>query len=626
MAVSQNLYVTEHSKNEVANTSVVHVLWQSRQSGDSYNSYTRTAYYYISINGGPETAYSVSYTLPKNSTKTIVDSFFTVEHKGDGSGSVAVRTYMDTGIGAGVVEKSASLTLTKFVTASTIDSAANVTLGNACSVKWTPKSAGFSYKLNFSLGSWNYTTGAIHPNQTSAYTYSGYTIPLEVAYQILSGFTGVMTVTLYTYSDSAATTQIGTADSETFTVTVPTSEAPAVSMSLAPVHSLPAAFNGIYVQGLSKVRANLSAEPKYNARIVYYDMTVSGKTYGVYEDYTSEYLTNPGTIPVIGHAEDSRQYGGYIESSITVIPYAKPKIQNVTAKRCDVNGNLSDAGTYLKIAATRSYYPVVSNGVQKNFCQIRYRYKVEGEQFYSDWATILAGNALSSDSVVTGPLLSGNLAATTTYRVEVQAIDDVGNVASSEIIVPTDKVYWHRDGVNNALGLGKYNEQENAVDTAWDFYMNNHRITGLAMPVDDTDAVPKAYAAPADIKMRKSLNVAGWYKIGKIIGNMCAVITFTIGGVFQYNQVMPSVVDIATYYSGARIDVKLHTWVENQLFKIGVIMETPLEFGVYVYYNSSQENPVDIVIHPSMGAFQSVDWIASNISEGDMMTVVSLLQ
>ena len=622
MATTQSLTLTQVSQSVLTNKSVVRILWTTTQTGSSYNNYEKVGYYWVSVNGGAETKHTVYSTLPLQSTKTIVDTTIEVEHDQYGDCTVAVRTSMATGISAGTIAKSASLKLDNIPKASAITSVTNITLGNACSVTWTPNLASFRYRLTFSIGSWSYTTGAIHPNQTAPYTYS-HVIPVEVANQITEGFTGVMTVTLSTYSDSIATTQVGASDSETFQVTVPESAAPIVSMSLSPVHSLPATFDGIYVQGISKVKAVLSAVPQYNTRIVYYDMTVEGKTYGVYENYTSEYLTYSGTLTVIGHAEDKRLYGGYVGQEITVIPYANPKLQNVTAKRCDENGNWKDDGDYLKISAKRSYYPVVSNGVQKNFCKIEYRYKIEGKSSYSNWETILAGGDLSSDEVVTAPLLDGNFLATNSYLVEVRAVDDIGTPALVPIDVPTDKVYWHRDGKRNALGLGKYNEKDNAIDSAWDIYMNDHKITGLAMPTDDTDAVPKAYAAPADIKMRKSLNTPGWYKIGKITGNMCAVVTFTIGGVFQYNQVMPSSVDIATHYWGVRAFTRFTSQVENQASTIGIIMESPTEYGVYVYYNSDQENPVDIVIHPSMGVFEPEDWIASDV--GNSMTLIAYL-
>lgn len=622
MATTQSLTLTQVSQSVLTNKSIVRILWTTTQTGTSYNDYEKVGYYWVSVNGAPETKHTIYSTLPWQSTKTIVDTTIEVEHDQYGDCTVAVRTSMATGISAGTIAKSASLKLDNIPRASVITSVTNITLGNACSVTWTPKLASFWYRLTFSIADWSYTTEAIHPNQTAPYTYSQ-VIPVEVAEKITEGFTGGMTVTLSTYSDSIATTQVGASDSETFQVTVPEAAAPIVSMSLSPVHSLPATFDGIYIQGISKVTAVLSAVPQYNTRIVYYDMTVEGKTYGVFEDYTSEYLTNTGTITVIGHAEDKRLYGGYVVQEITVIPYANPKVQNVTAKRCDENGNLKDDGDYLKIAAKRSYYPVVSNGVQKNFCKIEYRYKIESEKRFSDWYTILDGNDLSTDEVVTAPLLDGDFLATNSYLVEVRAVDDIGTPAVVPIDVPTDKVYWHRDGKRNSLGLGKYNEKDNAVDSAWDIYMNDHKITGLPMPTDDTDAVPKAYAAPADIKMRKSLNAPGWYKIGKITGNMCAVVTFTIGGVFQYNQVMPSSVDIATHYHGVRVFTRFTTQTENQISAIGVIMEDPVVHGVYVYYNSDQVNPVDVVIHPSMGVFEPEDWIASDV--GNIMTLVTSL-
>ena len=113
MAVTQTLSLTEvaGSVNIFANTSKVRILWQSTQTGDSFNGYTRTAKYYVSINGGAEKEYVVSYTLPQNSTKTIVDTTLTVTHKSNGTGTIKVRTWMDTRISAGVVEKTHTITL-----------------------------------------------------------------------------------------------------------------------------------------------------------------------------------------------------------------------------------------------------------------------------------------------------------------------------------------------------------------------------------------------------------------------------------------------------------------------------------------------------------------------------------
>ena len=502
MAVSQTLSVTEvaGSPSAANNTSKVRILWKSTQTGESHNLNTRTAKYYVSINGGAEKEYTLSYTLPLETTQTILDTTITVTHKDDGSGTVKVRTWMDTRISAGVVEKSQTVTLTTIARASEITSAGAVTLGKKCSVKWTPKSAAFRYKLKFSLGSWSLTTGTIHPNTTSAYTYEGTEIPIVVANQIPNAKNGTMSVSLYTYSDSAATKQVGSASTETFTVTVPKpSTAPDVSMTLTPQSSLGSAFNGLYIQGKTKVKATLSGTGKYSATIKTYGMMVEGKIYYAADNYTSEYLSQYGNITVDGYASDSRGYSGSVSKSIEVISYSRPKISDVVAARCDSKGNLSDSGTYLKIEAKRSYSQVKANGVQKNFCKIQYRYKAEGGT-YSDWNTILAKDNLSSDKIKTGALLGVVLSAQATYVVQVQAIDDIGESASTTITIPTDKVYWHRDGARRSLTFGGYVEDDNTFAIAEDItFKTKGQIEALGGGNIDTLGLGKKITATLDL-------------------------------------------------------------------------------------------------------------------------------
>ena len=156
---------------------------------------------------------------------------------------------------------------------------------------------------------------------------------------------------------------------------------------------------------------------------------------------------------------------------ITVIGYSKPQIlptngeSDVVAARCDAEGNLDDAGTYLIIKARRSYSPVMAGGVQKNFCKIQYRYKANGGS-YSAWTTILADSSMESDEVVTEALLGGALSARATYQVQVQAIDDIGEYARTTITVPTEQVYWHRDGARMSFEFGGYVEEDNTFGIA----------------------------------------------------------------------------------------------------------------------------------------------------------------
>ena len=402
----------------------------------------------------------------------------TIKHGSDGTKAFAV--YVEAGIYVWAANCSGSKTFTldTIPRASTITSAGNVTLGKKCSVKWTPKATSFYYKLVFKLGDKSKSITGIAPKMTSAYTYTGYTIPLSWASEITAATTGTVTVTLTTHTASSCTSanQVGAADSATFTVTVPnnSSTKPTVSMTLAPVSSLADTFDGLYIQGKSKVKAALSATGQYDATIKSYSMKADGATYDSGDDYTSDYLANAGSVTVYGYAKDSRGFTGSTSKKITVIAYSKPKIvaasgeSAVVAARCDADGNLSDSGTYLKIKAKRSYSPVNSGDVQYNFCKIRYRYKLESAASYSAWTTILAGDAMDSDEIVTGALLGGVLAADSTYLVQVQAIDDIGGYGYTTIPVPTDKVYMHRDKVRRALAFGKYIETDNCIDIAED--------------------------------------------------------------------------------------------------------------------------------------------------------------
>lgn len=493
MAVYQELSVTEvaDSQSIEDNSSKVNIVWTSKQSGESRNGYKRTAYYYVSINEGEETEYSVSYTLPQSTTKTIVDATITVPHKEDGSATVAVRTWMDTGISVGVVEKSQTLTLTTISRASqpSCITYPNHTrdvgkFGDTITIHMNRKSNEFTHDVYYSFGS-----EELQEIASNVVYNTTWTIPLDIIEKLESQEkSGIGEIIVKTYTDNG-NKYIGENSCEFF-VTVPEIEEtkPTISMSLMPIGAIPSEFAGLYLQGFTKVKATLTADGKYGADINSLLIKVDGVIISSDDDFTSSYLTIPGEKTVYGYVIDSRGFTNETSQTITVIPYSDPKLEGASAVRCDENGNQSESGTHLKISGKRSYSPCIYEGEQNNHCKIEYRYS-QDKINYSNWITILDGNDLSIDEVTTEPLLNGALSTEASYLVHIRAMDTMGRTADSFTTIPTDKVYWHRDGARNALGLGKYNEKDNAVDSAWDFYMNGNKITGLPDPIDDTDAV-----------------------------------------------------------------------------------------------------------------------------------------
>ena len=482
MAVSQTLTLVETSFDAITNNSRVRILWQSTQTGDSWNGYTRTAKYYISINGGAETEYSVNYTLPQNSTKTIVDTTITVGHKNDGSGIVSVRTWMDTGISAGVVEKSKRLTLTTIPRASTITSANAVTLGSRCKIIWTPGSALFYYKVKFSIGEWSYTTEAFKPGVTSAYTYTGYPIPMEVAKQFPKNPSGTMTATLYTYSDGGIT-QIGSESSKEFTVTLPENETtiPSITMTLTPDTPY-AKFSSLYLKGISKVKATFEGEGKYGASIVAYSLQVEGGRYTEPDEsnaYISNILAQSGESTVVGFVSDSRWFGNNTSQKINVIAYESPYISpsngytKVICERFLATGTASDSGTYLHVKGKRNYTKINTNGIV-NTCGVKCRYKAEG----GNWShgsgggvdVLLPADTLTDDfdivlpNIVSDPMLA--------YVVELNITDDTGLSSFIEFRIPSEAVDFDLREGGKGAAFGKPATREKTFECEWDARFN----------------------------------------------------------------------------------------------------------------------------------------------------------
>ena len=483
--------VWSSTPTDPANTSSVTVSLYYKRNNTGYTT-QGTGNFSITIDGQATSA-SKYMTITESAWVLAITATKTITHNSDGTKSITISAsgaMPATSLSS--TSCSGRVTLDTIARASTLTSAANKTLGNACSVKWTPLSKSFRYKLEFTLGAFSFTTGAIHPNTTSAYTYTGYDLPIaDIAPEITSKPpTGTMKVTLYTYSDSEAKTQVGSASSKTFTVTVPntTSTEPKVSMTLTPVSSLETAFSSLYIKGKSKVKATISSEGKYEAKISSTEMTVQGKSYG--SPYQSGYLSTSGTVTVKVRSTDSRGYYKDIEEDITVIPYSKPSLlpatdeSGIICARCDEEGNLSESGTYLKIKARRSYSKVTSDGVQKNFCSIRYRYKEETAASFSAWKTLLAKDNISTNTIDLDPI-SGVVSSTeTSYVVQLGVIDDIKEYDTKEFLIPTDfiTVDIPEKYKGKRIGVGRYaaDSDESGIDVGMDMYFDEgKKIHGI---------------------------------------------------------------------------------------------------------------------------------------------------
>lgn len=407
----------------------------------------------ISINGDTET-----YTVPAinhypnaNYTRLLKTKTVRVYHNSDGTKSCSLSaswrfsgTY--SGVSIGTITASATVTLDTIARSSTIASASNITLGNPCSVTWTPTSSSFTYRLKFSLGSWNHTTGIISPARTSSYTYAGYTIPITVANEIPSATTGTMTVYLYSYNGS---TQIGSTVSKAFTVTVPTTVKPKISSVTATIdNSSNSVINewGVAVAGYTRVKVVASAEGSYGSTISGY--TISGG-YNTTQNssslsYTGSAISLSGDKIFTVVAKDSRGRSSDQQSSsvITFYPYSKPTISVFTASRSTTTQN--------KVIVKANW--TFSSVNEKNESTATLYYKKSNATNWTEYGIISRNESTTLDM---------DFEVENSYNFRIVVSDSLGSSVQEEAFVSTIDVLMNFRAGGKGLGIGKVAESDN---------------------------------------------------------------------------------------------------------------------------------------------------------------------
>lgn len=244
-----------------------------------------------------------------------------------------------------------------------------------------------------------------------------------------------------------------------FTMTENAATKPTVNMGVSLNNgSLPSAFNGLYIQGKSKVDVTLSFVEKYGAKITAYSANVDGKWIYNSTKFTSDVIQNSGSVKIAGHATDARGFSGYDEQKIDVIEYSKPLVvpldgqNSILCYRSDAAGSINGNSTSVRIKAQRSYYSVSG----KNFCALQYRYKLSTEAWNDTkhpWKDLISRTATGNQF---NALLSETFDVMESYTVQVRAIDDIGEYDIKTFEVPTRDVALHLGKGGKNVSIGSY--------------------------------------------------------------------------------------------------------------------------------------------------------------------------
>ena len=468
MSVYQTLTLEQVGQSIANNTSKVRIKWTSQQTGTSYNDAPGDkAYYYITINGGTETEHTVAFTLPQNTTKTILDTTVTVIHKADGTGSIKVRTWMDTEISAGVITQTKTLTLDTIPRASAVSAPSTGTLGTALKITIDRKSPSFSDNLYYKIG--GNSAVQITGYDGTAGTYS-WTPPVSLATNAPNSTQLVVTIITNTYNGS---TYVGRSESAV-TLAIPASEVPSLTVAVSDPTNVKTNYGGYFVQLRSKIKVAITGTGIQGSTIKAYSIKV-GRTQGTGTIYTAnaktgttDFLQFAGSAWVTCTVTDSRGRTATKSIEYTVKPYSVPTISAISATRCTQNGTASRTGEYGKVTFTAAITPL-SN---KNTAVYKVQYREYGSTgLWTDVTpTIPEADKYAPKNITTIFPADTNKR----YTVRVVATDAFSTSNSSMRDISASFVLQHLAKSKSSLGIGRLCDEDKtkALQVGLDAYFD----------------------------------------------------------------------------------------------------------------------------------------------------------
>lgn len=490
------LQCTQHQRNVAANTSNVTVtLTCYRPDGSSNGAYSLTASNNnakLSVNGAQRVNKSLAIDMRNGKVVTLATWTGDIAHNSDGSKVVAISGSFSmpsgTGCSGGSISKSWSLV--SIPRASSISSVtSSVAAGGTATVNISRASSSFTHEVTWSMGGYSY-------KQTGVATSASYAIPMSWVNAIPNSTSGIATVKVQTKNGS---TNIGSAVSKTFTVTVPSSVVPSFNFGISRVNgSVPDSW-GIYLKGKSKATATISgAAGSYSSTIKSYSISGGGSsTTGA--SMTTGFLNSAGTVTFTAKVTDSRGRVTTKTASISVVDYFTPYVSGASVYRCNSAGTADSNGTYFRAAATAKY----ASCSGKNSYSLRVRYKKPTDSAWSDYTNISSGSYV---------IVSG-LSTEYSYDVEI-SIGDYFTGATWHSNIPTAAYTMHFKKGGKGVAFGKAAERDNAVETAWPIYIDGISNWNIVQPAIITGAAdlnnirtPGFYVVPSNAIALKISNI-----------------------------------------------------------------------------------------------------------------------
>lgn len=291
------------------------------------------------------------------------------------------------------------------------------------------KNNSYLHRVEFTFGSYSKVETNVGQGQSGATVTLNFTIPTSWLAGLPSATSGTATCTVKTFSGS---TLIGTAVSKSFTITVPASVKPSVSLSGTNQSSNTTVSGwGILVQRYSTIKLTVTATAGSGASVTNIAFGGDGVNQsGTGTTVTSSILTTSGSRTWTVTVTDSRGRSTTVTLTRTVYAYTNPSISSLVASRALQNGTVDEsAGTYIKAKAVYAFASCNGN----NSATVKtIEYKLHTASSWSSGEQSAASNTYYTFG-------GGSIAILSNYDVRVTVTDAIGNTAQYVVLVGSVK-------------------------------------------------------------------------------------------------------------------------------------------------------------------------------------------
>jgi hypothetical protein len=451
------LYWKQNSQNVANNTSNVTVkLYLKRNDGYAGSSWRGYNDCTISLTvAGIRRYYTTTANIDTRNSVTVELASWTgdLSHNADGTFTMSMAgsfTFPGTTSlgGTWAISTSAALTTIPRATTPTL-SASSVDMGSTVTINLPRASSSFTHKLWYrpSGGAWV----VIANNVSTSYVWTvpdlGSNIPNATSLQV--------EVDVETFNGS---TKIGE-KSVFMTANIPASYVPTISaVSISEATAGIAAKFAAFVQNKSTLAVAITASGSHGSTIARYETYIQAAAYRE-ASFTSDVITTSGTIGVVTTVTDSRGRIAKVSNSVTVLEYAPPKINSLSAWRIDTSGDASDDGTRIAMAMNFA----ISSVGEKNDRAYNFKYRKSTDAEFTSFGSGTASTSYDGTQYFTDvPEISPDYA----YVVRLE-ISDYFQTVVYDTQIPTAFTIMDFRSTGKGMAIGKVSERD-ALEVAMD--------------------------------------------------------------------------------------------------------------------------------------------------------------